>query len=506
MRKIITFSVYFFSFFVLQGRDTTLIKIMTSPIPIRHMNNLNGKIIVVRYDGIFEFDGENFKETSYKYEDIRASLDKNEQWARLADPKMDFAQVQLSNKGIYWVLIRNKFLYGFRIIDKIKRCYPEYSIRGIYSNRDSVFVSTYNGFYLNNKPIFKDTLFFSNSNFWIDKDWIYFSANFEDHVYRVDKRFSNLELVIHGKEKYREIAHISSITFFNGYFYLGGQYGFGRYSKKSGFEIIEKSIDVTNFHIINDKLWLACADGIYMLEDDKLVKKFDKGSTGLFQVGDKILSTGFQGLWECDLISNTITNLFEGTSYENIETDALYPDQYGNYWVSSIDGILKYNLKDKVIKTILEGTEFNRRSYFFKGDTLFFGSNNHGLISFNIENMISDDVMNSIGPKKNKFIYFFFCLLLVGLLIFLFILRRQVNFVQHEKVEHKKDYNKLFSNLEVFITENIDNINVDQIRFHTGLTKYAFYTKFQEYFGKKPKELIAEIKEKKLAEKQGFIK
>lgn len=505
MPKIIILCICFLHICSLDGRDTTLIKIITSPVPIRHMNNLNGKIIVVRYDGIFEFDGENFKESSYKYEDIRASLAKNELWAKLADPKMDFAQVELSNEGIYWVLIRNKFLYGFRIIDKIKRLYPEYSIRGIYSSGDSVFVSTYNGFYLNNKPIFKDTLLFSNSNFWIDKDWIYFSANFEDNVYRVNKGFSKLELVIQGEKKYREIAHISSISLFNGYFYLGGQYGFGRYSKKSGLEIIDNAIDVSSIHIIKGNLWLACMDGVYMLQDKKLVKKFDIGSTGLFLVGDKIICTAFQGLWEYDLNSSKLTNLFKGTLYEDIETDALYADQYGNYWVSSIDGILKYNIKEKIITSILEGTEFNRRSYFFNEDILYFGSNNSGLISFDIENMIANDVMNSTRPKKSKFIYFIFGLLLLSLLIVLFAKRRQkVKFVKYDKPEHKKDYDKLFSNLEVFIAENIDDVNVDQIRFHTGLTKYAFYTKFQEYFGKKPKDLIAEMKEKKQLKNKGL--
>jgi hypothetical protein len=38
------------------------------------------------------------------------------------------------------------------------------------------------------------------------------------------------------------------------------------------------------------------------------------------------------------------------------------------------------------------------------------------------------------------------------------------------------------------------------------LTKYAFYTKFQAYFGKKPKELIAEIKEQISSENQRIIK
>ena len=121
MRKIIIFSLCFLNLFSITGRDTTLIKIMTSPVPIRHMCNINGKIIMARYDGIFEFDGKSFKESKVKFEEVSASLAKNETWAKLADPKMDFAQVQLSNEGIYWVLIRNKFLFGFKVIDKIKK-------------------------------------------------------------------------------------------------------------------------------------------------------------------------------------------------------------------------------------------------------------------------------------------------------------------------------------------------------------------------------------------------
>ena len=170
MTKYLTFFVCFFHLITLSGRDTTLFKIITSPTPIRHMTNIEGKIILARYDGIFEFDGENFNESSYEYSDLSASLEKNEQWAKLADPKMDFAQVQLSSDGIYWVLIKNRFLYGFRIIEKIKRILPEYSIRGIYVSGDSTYVATYNGFYLGNKQIYKDTLLFSNSNFWIDKE------------------------------------------------------------------------------------------------------------------------------------------------------------------------------------------------------------------------------------------------------------------------------------------------------------------------------------------------
>ena len=46
------------------GRDTTLYKIVTSTKPIRSLTKSNGNIIVTRYDGVFEFDGENFFKTS----------------------------------------------------------------------------------------------------------------------------------------------------------------------------------------------------------------------------------------------------------------------------------------------------------------------------------------------------------------------------------------------------------------------------------------------------------
>lgn len=507
MTKYRLLFICFFYLITLSGRDTTLFKIITSPTPIRHMTNIDGKIILARYDGIFEFDGENFKESSYEFKDLSASLEKNEHWAKLADPKMDFAQVQLSSDGIYWVLIRNKFLYGFRIIEKIKRMLPEYSIRGIYVSADSVYAATYNGFYLGTKQIYKDTLFFSNSNFWIDKEFIYFSANYEDHVYRVDKQFSNLKIILPGELKNKFIANISSVSIFNGYLYVGGQNGFGRYNEKYGFELMDKNIEVSNIHVIKGKLWLACADGIYVLEGGKLVRKFNQGSTGLFPVGDKLFSTGFEGLWEYNLEANKWSNIFKGTLYEEIETDALYADLFGNYWISTIDGILRYNINDKNITTTLEGTEFNRRSSFFKEDTLYFGSNSNGLISFEVENMISDDVMNSIEGKKGKFGYFLMVLFLISFLITFFIWwfkRKQMPvYIQDTSKQNKRtDTNKIFSELEIYIRNNIDDLNVDQIRYQTGLTKYAFYTKFQEYFGKKPKELIAEIKEQIVSENQ----
>ena len=71
--------------------------------------------------------------------------------------------------------------------------------------------------------------------------------------------------------------------------------------------------------------------------------------------------------------------------------------------------------------------------------------------------------------------------------------------------EVKADENIFFASLENYIRDHIDEVNVDQIRYQSGLTKYAFYTKFVNHFGKKPKDYLSEIKIKILQEKQNEL-
>jgi hypothetical protein len=41
------------------------------------MSNIDGKIILTRYDGIFEFDVENFIKSKIEYKDIFLYIEKN---------------------------------------------------------------------------------------------------------------------------------------------------------------------------------------------------------------------------------------------------------------------------------------------------------------------------------------------------------------------------------------------------------------------------------------------
>ena len=486
------------------GGDTTLYKIVTSKKPIRSLTKLNGILIVNRYDGVFEFDGENFFKTKIKEEKIEVTNNSNENWAKLVNAKLDYAQVELSNDGIYWVLIKNRFIYGFKVADKLKKSLPNLAIRGIYANNHSMLVSTYNGFYLNQNPVFADSLKYSNSNIIEEKGYFYFVAN-NEMIYKMSMDGFVLEKIIDWS-KLEKINNASVLIFHKGKLYLGGEKGLAVFNQNKKIQIIKEGITIHNLSIINDKLWISGSDGVYVLDNKSLMRVFKiNNSTGVFDLDGLIVSTSYEGLWTYDIQNNRLKNILAGTPFAKLETDAFYDDNYGNFWISTINGFFRYHRESKNISIFLEGTEFNRRSYFFKEDTIYLGSNGNGLIRFDIKELIAEDGVNA--PAKENFRFFFMAtvIFMVGLLIVFFIkiILNPVNIiVDPPKVEVETDENVFFSSLENYIRDHIDEVNVDQIRYQSGLTKYAFYTKFVNHFGKKPKEYLSDIKAKVLKERQ----
>ena len=132
----------------------------------------------------------------------------------------------------------------------------------------------------------------------------------------------------------------------------------------------------------------------------------------------------------------------------------------------------------------------------------------NGLISFDIKELIAEDGINTPSKEKFKFFYLASIIFMVGLLIVFFIriIFKPVAIIvdpPEEKVE--ADENVFFSSLENYIRDHIDEVNIDQIRYQSGLTKYAFYTKFVNHFGKNPKEYLSDIKTKVLKERQNEL-
>lgn len=109
------------------------------------------------------------------------------------------------------MLVKNRFFYGFKVADKIKKLMPNLGIRGIYANNHSLLVSTYNGFYLNQKQVFTDILAYSNSNIIEEKGYYYFVANTE-MIYKMSLDGSELEKII-DRSRLEKINNASVVIF-----------------------------------------------------------------------------------------------------------------------------------------------------------------------------------------------------------------------------------------------------------------------------------------------------
>lgn len=174
-----------------------------------------------------------------------------------------------------------------------------------------------------------------------------------------------------------------------------------------GFEELKKANILAMQERTDGKVWLAANTGLYLFDPVqlKILQRYWTGGEGpfylpndnihhLYQDGDSLLwlATGGGGLIKLAAGSTQFTNLpiNQFTKSDGLSSNvlyAVYPDDYGNLWLSSDYGIIQFNKETHLSKTFLttDGLphhEFNRISHHQTADgQLYFGSLN-GVTTF----------------------------------------------------------------------------------------------------------------------------
>jgi hypothetical protein len=523
--RIIWIFVFFGNF--LQAQDTLLVKIITSQYPIRELvSDVYGRVYVKTTQGVFEFDGEHFIETDIQlpvnetmvyYEGSLTTLESlrsrgilysynhdPDGWSLKVNSPVGVTKV-LSNKGIYWVLFQHKYLYGYKILNNFKISFKETSSRGLYFDGQHLWVGTYDGIYRDGKRVLPDNLNFSNTNFTVFKDHLYFGGN--QSLYRYNFERDKIELVLIEKELKR-LIEISSLVEFNNQLWIGGIDGIANYDG-NGLKIIKNGFKVNNLSKLFQRLWISTDQGAFYIDESKPEElnqiKGLVNVTGAFEFGEKILFTSFHGLWEYDFKSNSFKNLLDKTNFSDVETTGVIGDNAGNLWIATSQGILCLRILTGEVFQYLENYEFNRRSYLKLGNLIYFGAV-QGLVHFNFEDIIKSQtvqnlsISNEFEPKSTPFwvwiIFFSTLFMFLSVIIYFRSVRKRAfndRIIQLQN-EELHDGNLTFDKMEAYILEHIDSVNVDQLRLATGMSKYAFYMGFERYFGKTPKDVIFEMK------------
>ena len=294
--KLNRFNLIVLFFFYLNSslaQDTILKNIINFENPIRSIaKDREGLIYVQTLEGVFVLLKDKFEKSNFPISNFdriisyygklttRKSLEKNKilhksinqncDWHHLlpSSGSLNFCQVEIDPYGQIWVSNGSNFFYCFKIHNLFKRTIPNVSIRGIENHENKLFVLTYSGIYLNGIKWMDEVSNGSGNVFKKDNFYLFAST---DQVFKLDFE-TNLLTVLLDKNKSKEIGEISSVIVFEDKLFMGGFYGL--FSMDKTKKLINENIgkEVNNLMLLQDKLFVCTATGIYHFENNILRK------------------------------------------------------------------------------------------------------------------------------------------------------------------------------------------------------------------------------------------
>jgi AraC-like DNA-binding protein len=425
---------------------------------------------------------------------------------------LNFCQVEVDPSGQIWVSNGSKFLFCFKIHNLFKRTIPNVSIRGIETHENQLFVLTYSGIYLNGNK-WMDEVNNGSANVFKMNDNIWLAST--DQVFKLDLK-TNLLTVLLDKNKSKEIGEISSVIVSEDKLFIGGFHGL--FSINKAGKLINENIgkEVNNLTLLQDKLFVCTAMGIYHLENN-IFKKNTKFPSGLVyndieERFGKFYAASTEGIWMSDEDSPLAKNILKNTPYENFECFSIECDEFYHLWTGTAKGLVKYDLNNDEIDVYLSDFEFNKRSS-FKRESIFYFGTTEGLFSFDSKDFSMEEF--SFQPKKelnepiNGWLLSFMLLALFSSLLSIYLFlktKRKVKNIaplfnnENEPVDNKPPFT--MENIEVYILNNMSTITAESLREDSGMSKNLFYKAFSQYYDITPKQLIETIRRDHLRRKK----
>jgi predicted DNA-binding transcriptional regulator AlpA len=479
-------------------------------------NDQHGDIFIESSVGLFQFDGKkywlidpaynkgalifykgklsNFKAIKDKVDFIEMG-EKNQVWLPFLPLTSSNFIYHAKGKNGRQFIARDNLIHELTIKNKFKIIQKGNSTRGISIIGKDLYVNTYSGIFKNENRILPDI---GNGEGMLHDSQInamYFTS--DKDIIRLALDSNKTE----NKNYLKEIGgqhYITCIIKFKNKIYLGTSKGLAQLEP---FAFLSKEFLIHYFSIIEDVLYLATNEGSYQF-DGKNIEKCtflpNENTNGISKIGINFWASTKKGLWVYNTENKKLENKILNSELPSLECNAIQKDNNGFYWVSTSSGLYRFGNENEKTEVFFPEIEFNKRSYLAHNGIFYFGSVN-GVFSFDpldfpdlvISNGFIVDNLNIIG---------FFLLVIIGLLIYLLIKRKQTFILNKESnvsVDEKLDYSdkdKFLFDLGAFILQNLSTITVDELIEYSGMNKKAFYKYIDENYKALPSFIINSIK------------
>jgi hypothetical protein len=544
--RIILTGLFLNLFLHLSASDTLLVGIKDFGTPIRSMvQNEEGEIFIQLGNQVFKFINEKLVKTNLKIsadDEIFLQNGKFTSINTLIKSKVkiqhsqnhDFnwnkylAKTGTENVGIcfkdrqnnYWVSNGSKFLYKFIITDFFERDLKQFSIRGILMEGTDLYVNSYSGFFKNGVKIGPDFLI-GGSNIFKKDNKLYLAGI--RNLYTLDLITNEFNLIFQDSLS-KSIGEISCVFYFENKWWLGGSNGLFHLINKDKLAPTPVSDMVNNFKLIENKLYILGSESVFIFENGQFrkIRSFPSNMkyNDLVKSNKHYFMATSKGLFKFDSVKGKLINCFQNTSYENKEIFSLALDEFNFLWVGSKVGLIRLNTVNESFDLFLKDLEFNKRSSFNKDNKFYFGTTD-GYITFSPKSFFSSEWTSKYEfIKENSLVLYKYLLgfaLVIILILVIYINKKpkireiiqppvRIDPDLTEEMAHEGVGKYNMNNIEYYIIEHIDNINVDKLREDSGLTKNVFYKVFNQYYDITPKGLIDLLREERMNRRKKSLK
>jgi hypothetical protein len=281
---------------------------------------------------------------------------------------------------------------------------------------------------------------------------------------------------------------------------------------------------VNNFKLIENKLYILGSESVFIFENGQFrkIRSFPSNMkyNDLVKSNKHYFMATSKGLFKFDSVKGKLINCFQNTSYENKEIFSLALDEFNFLWVGSKVGLIRLNTVNESFDLFLKDLEFNKRSSFNKDNKFYFGTTD-GYITFSPKSFFSSEWTSKYEfIKENSLVLYKYLLgfaLVIILILVIYINKKpkireiiqppvRIDLDLTEEMAHEGVGKYNMNNIEYYIIEHIDNINVDKLREDSGLTKNVFYKVFNQHYDIAPKQLIEIIREERMNSRKKSLK
>lgn len=477
--------------------DTTLVKMVTSPSIISQMTlGDNGYLLIERNDGIFEFNGEEFQPSTLKFKgnskSIVVSIDHLEGDLSLTNFGQD--EIFLDKNGTYWVCLNGKFLLGYRINRSFTKEAYFGNVSKLATNQNQFFILSKNQLFEDGKSIVtpvppseirniaiiegKVLVNSTNKVFFKSKeteDWkIFYTME--------DSRDSIIDLAPFGEEFL--ILTDKNLIILDGEgvlkFQLANQLKLNQFLESDSSLYLSNGAGIFDFianypnNMENWKETFSVEDAVAIVSIGEV--RYAIGKKEIFKEEKK-------GKWE-----EWITN--QRFNYKNII--GATKDDFGFLHLILENGLIRLDPQNLNWSEYLSTIPMNKQAIAVFRGKIYLGTA-FGLYQTSQQDLIfTGTEMESEEKLSPMWLFVALLSLLLGIGLWVnFNRRKSSNKGEEMKEERELSFEE---QVEGFVRENIEDINVDSLREYLGVTRYMFYNLFDQKFGVSPKVYIKQMK------------